>query len=106
MVSGVRRVVGALAIVAAGLQAGPALAQGKPTEIKIAIVQFMSGAAAPHDLAAVNTAKLLTEQFNAAGGIEGVKLNTIYLDEAGSAADKVAEFRRLAQDEKGNLVIG
>ena len=106
MRNGVRAVVGALALFVTSLQIGPALAQGKPAEIKIAIVQFLSGAAAPHDLTAVNTARLLTEQFNAAGGIAGVKLNTIYLDEAGSAADKVAEFRRLVQDEKITLAIG
>ncbi len=106
MKNGVRRVAGALALVAACLQFGPALAQSKPSEIKIAIVQFLSGAAAPHDASAVNTAKLLMEQFNAAGGIEGVRLNTIYVDEAGSTTDKVAEYRRLVQDEKITIAIG
>jgi branched-chain amino acid transport system substrate-binding protein len=102
----VRSVAGALALIVACLQLGPALAQSKPSEIKIAIVQFLSGAAAPHDASAVNTARLLTEQFNASGGIEGVPLNTMYLDEAGSAADKVAEFRRLVHDEKITIAIG
>jgi branched-chain amino acid transport system substrate-binding protein len=88
------------------MQSNPVLAQDKPKELKIAIVQFMSGAAAPHDASSVNTAKLLTEEFNAAGGVAGVRLNTIYLDEAGSAADKVAEYRRLVQDEKVKVVIG
>jgi branched-chain amino acid transport system substrate-binding protein len=106
MRNGVRRVVGALALVAACLQFGPALAQSKPSEIKIAIVQFLSGAGAPHDASSVNTAKLLTEQFNASGGIGGVRLNTMYVDEAGSTADKVAEYRRLVQDEKVAIVIG
>src|SRR5262249_34482127 len=106
MRNGVRRVAGALALVAAYLQFGSALAQSKPSEIKIAIVQFLSGAAAPHDASAANTARLLTEQFNAAGGIEGVRLNTMYVDEAGSAADKVAEYRRLVQDEKITIAIG
>jgi branched-chain amino acid transport system substrate-binding protein len=106
MRNGVRRVAGALALVAAYLPFGPALAQSKPSEIKIAIVQFLSGAAAPHDASAVNTARLLTEQFNAAGGIEGVRLDTMYVDEAGSAADKVAEYRRLVQDEKITVAIG
>jgi branched-chain amino acid transport system substrate-binding protein len=106
MRNGMRSVAGAMALVAAYLQFGSALAQSKPSEIKIAIVQFLSGAAAPHDASAVNTAKLLTEQFNAAGGIEGVRLNTIYVDEAGSAADKVAEYRRLVQDEKITIAIG
>jgi branched-chain amino acid transport system substrate-binding protein len=106
MRNGVRSVAGATALVAAYLQFGPALAQSKPSEIKIAIVQFLSGAGAPHDASAVNTARLLTEQFNAAGGIEGVRLNTMYVDEAGSAADKVAEYRRLVQDEKITVTIG
>ena len=106
MRNGVRRVAGAMALVAAYLQFGPALAQSKPSAIKIAIVQFLSGAAAPHDASAVNTARLLTEQFNAAGGIEGVRLNTMYVDEAGSATDKVAEYRRLVQDEKITVAIG
>jgi branched-chain amino acid transport system substrate-binding protein len=102
----VRSVAGALALVVAWLQLGSALAQSKPSEIKIAVVQFLSGAAAPHDASAVNTARLLTEQFNASGGIEGVPLNTMYVDEAGSAADKVAEFRRLVHDEKITIAIG
>ena len=106
MRNGVRRVAGAMAFVAAYLQFGPALAQSKPSAIKIAIVQFLSGAGAPHDASAVNTARLLTEQFNAAGGIEGVRLNTMYVDEAGSATDKVAEYRRLVQDEKITVAIG
>jgi branched-chain amino acid transport system substrate-binding protein len=101
-----RKITAAWALFAAGLQVGPAFAQAKPSDIKIAVVQFLSGAAAPHDAAAVNTAKLLTEQFNAAGGIAGVRLNTIYVDEAGSTADKVAEYRRLVQDEKVAIVIG
>ena len=106
MRNGVRRVAGAMVLVAAYLQFGPALAQSKPSAIKIAIVQFLSGAGAPHDASAVNTARLLTEQFNAAGGIEGVRLNTMYVDEAGSATDKVAEYRRLVQDEKITVAIG
>jgi branched-chain amino acid transport system substrate-binding protein len=106
MRNGMRRIAGALALCAAWLQFGPALAQSKPSEIKIAVVQFLSGAAAPHDASAVNTAKLLTEQFNTSGGIEGVRLNTMYVDEAGSTTDKVAEFRRLVQDEKITIAIG
>ena len=106
MRNGVRHLAAAAALVAASLQVGPAMAQNKPSELKIAIVQFMSGGAAPHDKSAVDTAKLLTEQINAAGGIDGVKLNTIYVDESGSTSDKVAEYRRLVQDEKVNVVIG
>jgi branched-chain amino acid transport system substrate-binding protein len=106
MKNSVRGAAGVLALLVACLLFSPALAQSKPSEIKIAIVQFLSGAAAPHDASAVNTAKLLTEQFNAAGGIEGVRLSTMYVDEAGSTADKVVEYRRLVQDEKITIAIG
>lgn len=95
-------------ILAAGLMimSSSALAAAKPAELKIAVVEFLSGAAAPHDLCAVNGAKLLIEQINAGGGIAGVKLKGIFVDEAGSTADKVAEFRRLVHDEKVDVVIG
>lgn len=95
-------------ILAAAMMVVPSLvlAGPKPAELKIAIVQFLSGAAAPHDASAVNGAKLLIEQINAAGGIDGVKLKGIYVDEKGSTADKATEFRRLVQDEKVDVVIG
>ncbi len=95
-------------ILAAGLLAAPssALAAAKPAQLKIAIVQNLSGAGAPHDASAVNAAKLLIEQINTAGGIDGVKLEGIFVDEMGSTADKVQEFRRLVQDEKVDVVIG
>lgn len=102
----IRAVLPALVAAALALPAGPALSQAKPPELKVAVVQFMSGAGAPHDASSINTARMLTDKFNAAGGIAGVKLNTKYVDEAGSTADKVAEFRRLAQDEKIQVVFG
>lgn len=96
-------------ILAVGLMVVPsssALAAAKPAELKIAVVEFLSGAAAPHDLCAVNAAKLLFKQINAGGGIDGVKLKGIFVDEMGSTADKVTEFRRLVLDEKADVVIG
>ncbi len=95
-------------ILAAGLMLMPSLIQAaaKPAELKIAVIHSMSGAGAPHDLPAINAAKLLFEKINAAGGISGVKLKGIYVDEAGSTDDKVAEFRRLVQDEKVDVVMG
>ena len=57
-----------------------ALAAAKPAELKIAVVQSLSGAGVPHDLSAVNAAKLLFEQINAAGGISGVKIKALVLD--------------------------
>jgi len=102
----IRRVLALLVAAAASLALAAPAHAAKPSELKLAVVHFLSGAGAPHDEAAVNAARLLTEQFNAEGGIGGVQLNTIYVDEAGSTADKVAEFRRLVQDEEVDVVLG
>ena len=105
MKNGVCRVAWALALVAACLQFGPALAQSKPSEIKIAIVQFLSGAAAPHDASAVNTAKLLTEQFNLPVGSRA-SVSTPYTSTKLGPQLTKAEYRRLVQDEKITIAIG
>ncbi len=110
--NGIRGAARTLAIGAAALSfaasalGAAAMAAAKPERLKIAVVQFLSGAGAPHDASAVNAAKLLAEEINGKGGIDGVKLDLLIVDEAGSTADKVAEFRRLVQDEKVDAVIG
>jgi len=94
-------------LVALGFAGVPGATEAaKPAELKVAIVQSVSGAAAPHDESAVNAVRLLIDQINDAGGIEGVKLTAAVVDEAGSVADKVTEFRRLVQDEKIDVAIG
>src|SRR5712691_9710804 len=79
---------------------------GKPTELKVAMVDFMSGGAAKFGTGALNAGKLMFDQINAAGGIGGVKVNYQTVDEAGSAADVVTNYRRLVTDEKVDAVIG
>lgn len=88
------------------LTLGTAEGAQKPATLKVAVVQFLSGAAAPHDASAVNAAKLLIDQINKDGGIDGVKLIPLIVDEAGSVATKVAEYRRLVSDEKVDVVVG
>lgn len=104
--SGLARLLGCAALVAMAATPGMSGAAEKPDSIKVAVVHFMSGAAAPHDAAAVNTARLLVDQFNGDGGIGGVRIDAIFVDEAGSTAEKVAEYRRLVQDEEADVVIG
>ncbi len=88
--------------------AGPpsAGAQAKPAELKIGIVTFLSGPATVFGVPAKNAADWLIEKYNREGGIGGVKLRAIYIDEAGGAEKQVSEFRRLVLDEKVDLVIG
>lgn len=86
-----------------------------PAELKVGIVAFLSGAAAaPFGVPSRNAAEVLIEQLNAGNGlppydtpgIGGVPIRPVYVDEAGGADKQVAELRRLALDEKVDLVIG
>lgn len=96
-------VMAALLAVAAPLPAG---AQAKPAELKIGVVSFLSGPATVFGIPAKNAAEWLIDKYNREGGIGGVKIRPVYTDEAGGAEKQVADFRRLALDEKVDLVIG
>ena len=97
----------------------PALAQ-QPAQppaqpIKIGIVTFLTGpAAAPFGIPGRNAAETLIEALNAGKapapynqvGIGGVKIEAKYVDEAGSTANVVTEFRNLVQRDKVDVVLG
>src|SRR5919202_1337155 len=78
----------------------------KPSELKVAIVDFMSGTSAKFGTVGLNAGKLMFDQINAAGGIGGVKVNSQIVDEAGSVDQVVSNYRRLVTDEKVDAVIG
>lgn len=85
---------------------GGAGAAQKPAELKVAMVDFMSGGAAKFGTSALNAGKLTFDQLNAQGGIGGVKINYQSVDEAGTVDQVVTNYRRLVLDEKVDLVMG
>jgi branched-chain amino acid transport system substrate-binding protein len=92
--------------IAAGLAlATPAFAQDKPSRIGVGIFTFTSGPAAAFGMPGRNAAELMIEKINKQGGIGGVPLNPIYVDEAQGTDRVVAEFRRLAADENNQVMI-
>ena len=97
-----------LALAAVARLAGPppAYAQAKPAELKIGVVSFLSGPATVFGIPSKNAAEWLIDKYNREGGIGGVRIKPVYIDEAGGADKQVSEFRRLALDEKVDLVIG
>ena len=104
--------VTAAALCAAGLTASPALAQ---ETFKIGIVSFLSGQAAESfGIPAVNGAKVLVDAFNKGSapapynkvGFGGMKIEAVYLDEAGGATKQVQELRNLYDREKVDAVLG
>ena len=90
----------------------PALAQ---ETFKIGIVSFLSGQAAESfGVPAVNGAKVLVDAFNKGGapapynkvGFGGMKIEAVYVDEAGGATKQVQELRNLYEREKVDAVVG
>jgi branched-chain amino acid transport system substrate-binding protein len=83
--------------------------------IKIAFVTFLTGpAAAPFGIPDRNAAEILVENLNAGKvpapynkiGLGGVKIDAKYLDEAGSAADQVTQYRNLVERDHVDVVVG
>jgi branched-chain amino acid transport system substrate-binding protein len=85
------------------------------TPIKIGIVTFLTGpAAAPFGIPGRNAAEILVEMLNAGKvpapyntvGLGGARIEAKYVDEAGSTAQQVTEFRNLVQRDKVDVVVG
>ena len=77
----------------------------KPAELKLGMSTFMTGPASVLGTPAKIAADMWIEDFNAAGGIDGVKLKPTWIDE-GQGADKfLSEYRRLAQEPGEKLML-
>jgi len=86
-------------LVSAMALAGMAWAQQKPTELKVGITTFMSGPASVFGVPAKAAAEILIDELNAQGGIAGVKVSPVFIDE-GLGGDKLlSEYRRVVQDQ-------
>ena len=85
---------------------GSASAQtNKPAEIGFGIFTFTSGPAAAYGMPGRNAAELVINQINASGGIGGVPIKPIYVDEGQGTDGVIAEFRRLASDNANQAMI-
>lgn len=67
-------------------------------EIGVGVFTFTSGPAGAYGVPGRNAAELMFEQINEAGGVAGMKLNPVIVDEAQGTDGVVSEFRRLAAD--------
>lgn len=84
---------------------GLVLAQAdRPDAIHIAVVTFVSGSGAVIGGPSVNSARLIIDRINQAGGVDGVPIKAQYIDESGGASKNIATFRQLAG--KVDVVMG
>jgi branched-chain amino acid transport system substrate-binding protein len=95
---------GAMAFAAAPTVAAPP--KGAPAQLKVAFVDFFSGGAAVFGVSGKGTTEYLIDKWNKAGGIAGVPIKLVIVDEGGGPKKQVSELRRLALDEKVDAVVG
>jgi branched-chain amino acid transport system substrate-binding protein len=109
-------------VLAAGLSlglslfaAGGARAEAPAASVKIGFVTFLTGpAAAPFGIPDHNAAELLVDNLNAGKapapynqiGLGGAKIDAKFVDETGSAADVVTQFRNLVERDHVDAVVG
>ena len=95
-----------LLLAAPAPHASAATPSGAPAELKIGFVDFFSGPAATFGSPGKNTTEWLVDKWNKEGGIRGVKIKLVMVDESGGPDKQVTEFRRLALDEKVHAIVG
>lgn len=83
----------------------PAAAAEKPKSLDIGVFTFMSGPGAAYGVPGENGAKVLIDQINATGGIDGVPIKATYVDEAQGTQSVVTQFRRLSSDKNYDAMI-
>ena len=105
----------ATALMLASVSTTSAQQPAAPAPIKIGIVTFLTGpAAAPFGIPGRNAAEILVENLNAGKlpapynqvGLGGAKIEVKYVDEAGSTAQQVTEYRNLVQRDNVDVVLG
>ena len=78
---------------------------GKPATLPLGITTFLTGSASVFGIPGKAAAELWIEEFNAKGGIDGVKLSPRFIDE-GLGGDKfLSEYRRVAQDAGEKVMV-
>jgi branched-chain amino acid transport system substrate-binding protein len=107
--------LGAFSWLIIGAAVTAAQAQNASPPVKLGIVSFLTGpAAAPFGIPGRNGAEILIEALNAGKvpapfnqvGFGGSPIEARYIDENGSAANVVTEFRNLVQRDQVDAVVG
>lgn len=83
-----------------------ALAVEKPEEITVGIATFLSGSASVFGVPGRDAAELYIEELNAQGGIHGVPVRALFIDEGRGSSGMVSDYRRIVQEENADLMMG
>ena len=103
--TGLKAIAAALLLILSAAIGSASAQTNKPAEIGFGVFTFTSGPAAAYGMPGRNAAELVINQINASGGIGGVPIKPIYVDEGLGTDGVIAEFRRLASDNANQVMI-
>lgn len=98
-----------LAAVAVGMMCSVAIPAARADEkkpVKIGVMLAVSGPAAFLGVSERNALDMTVEQINTAGGIGGRQIKTIFYDTEGNGTKAGQVFRRLAESDDVDVVVG
>ena len=81
-------------------------ASANAADIKIGVAEALSGGAAQYGVSIRNGFQLAAEEINAAGGINGDKLQLVVEDEQGKKEEAINVFKKLIFQDKVLMVFG
>ncbi|MCB9077851.1 MAG: ABC transporter substrate-binding protein [Anaerolineaceae bacterium] len=90
----------------ASTTATPAASSGAGCEVKFGVITSLSGGFADRAVELVRGYDMARDDLNAAGGVIGCSLVLVTRDDASNAADGMAAFQELVEQERSPLVIG
>ena len=93
------------ALLGAGALAMPSISYGQTGTIKIGMPTILSGRVAILGVSSVGAIKLALDQVNAAGGIEGRKLELIVRDSKGAPQEAAKVTRDLVNNEGCQIIL-
>ncbi|MGG1559067.1 ABC transporter substrate-binding protein [Geobacillus thermoleovorans] len=85
---------------------GKTATSGGEDEIKIGAIFSASGGAAPLGKPEMETVKMLVEQWNKQGGIDGKKIKLIAYDDKSDQNEAVLSTKKLIEQDKVTAIIG
>ncbi|MBU6492345.1 MAG: ABC transporter substrate-binding protein [Burkholderiales bacterium] len=88
------------------LAAAGVVATAQAADIKIGVAEALTGGAAQYGIAIRNGFELAAEQINAAGGVNGNKLQLVIEDEQGKKDEAINVFKKLIFEDKVLMVFG
>jgi len=91
---------------ALALAAVAALGHAAAADIRIGVAEALSGGAAQYGISIRNGFQMAAEEINAAGGVNGSKIELVIEDEQGKKDEAINAFKKLIFQDKALMLFG